>query len=154
MTERAKIRDSLDVFTARRKVQALAAAIGFAPITCTELAIVVSELATNILKYGVRGEIAVRRTQPPAAPGIEIIAEDEGPPLTNLEMAVRDGCGDRGPIGPDELFGRGGIGGGLGAVIRLSDGFEYHLGPDRKHFRVVRYLHLATRGPRLPTERT
>ena len=141
MTERTPIRESLDVFTARRRARQLATTLGFAPAPSLEIAIVVSELATNILKYGVRGEITVRRTEPPAPPGVDILAEDEGPPLADLELAVRDGYGDTGPIDPDRWLGRGGIGAGLGAVIRLSDSFEYHPGPGKKYFRAVRYLH-------------
>jgi anti-sigma regulatory factor (Ser/Thr protein kinase) len=141
MTERTPIRESLDVFTARRRARVLAASIGFAPAPSLEIAIVVSELGTNILKYGVRGEIRVRKTEPPSPPGIEVVAEDEGPPLADIELAVRDGYGDRGPIDPERWLGRGGIGAGLGAVIRLSDSFEYHPGPGRKFFRAIRYLH-------------
>jgi anti-sigma regulatory factor (Ser/Thr protein kinase) len=141
MIERTPIRESLDVFTARRRARQLAASIGFAPAPSLEIAIVVSELGTNILKYGVRGEITVKTTDPPQPPGIDITAEDEGPPLADLELAVRDGYGDRGPIDPDRWLGRGGIGAGLGAVIRLSDSFEYHPGPGKKYFRAIRYLH-------------
>jgi anti-sigma regulatory factor (Ser/Thr protein kinase) len=145
LTVRAQIRESLDVFAARRMAKKLAAAIGFKATVCTEIAIVVSELATNIVKYGIRGEIVLGKTEAPLAPGIEVIALDEGPPLADLSLAIRDGFGDRGPIDPDRWIGRGGIGAGLGAVIRLSDAFEYHPGPGRKFFRALRYLHLQQR---------
>ena len=141
MTVTTPIRESLDVFTARRRARVLAQSIGFAPAPSLEIAIVVSELGTNILKYGVRGVIRVRTTEPPEPPGIEVVAEDEGPPVADIELAVRDGYGDRGPIDPDRWLGRGGIGAGLGAVIRLSDSFEYHPGPGHKYFRAIRYLH-------------
>ncbi|MCE9575727.1 MAG: ATP-binding protein [Deltaproteobacteria bacterium] len=141
MTERTLIREALDVFTARRRARQLAVAVGFAPAPSLEIAIVVSELGTNILKYGVRGEIVVSRTTPPVPMGVEVVAEDEGPPIADIELAVRDGYGDRGPIDADQWLGRGGIGAGLGAVIRLSDSFEYHPGPGKKFFRAIRYLH-------------
>jgi anti-sigma regulatory factor (Ser/Thr protein kinase) len=135
---RARITESLDVFGARRKARELAAAIGFNPTACLEIAIVVSELATNIVKYGVRGEIVMRKVVDPT--GIELVAEDEGPPVACFATAVRDGYGDRGPIEPDKQLGRGGIGAGLGAVMRLTDQLEYRPGPGRKAFRAVRYL--------------
>lgn len=134
------VREPLDVFLARWAVQRVAAQIGFAKTAAGELAIVVSELSTNILKYGVRGEITLARVDDlTRGAAIEITAEDEGPPLADLELALRDGWGDRGPIDPSHLR-RGGIGAGLGAIRRLTDEFEYRPGGPRKSFRVVRYL--------------
>jgi hypothetical protein len=78
--------------------------------------------------------------EPRSGPGLELVAEDEGPLLASLETALKDGFGDRGPIDPLQLLRRGGIGGGLGAVLRLSDVFEYLPSTPRKAFRVVRYL--------------
>jgi anti-sigma regulatory factor (Ser/Thr protein kinase) len=137
---RAQIAESLDVFAARWTAQRLAAGIGFAPPACAEIAIVVSELATNILKYGVRGAIVMARTDDDLGPGLELIAEDEGPLLTDLATAIQDGCGEAGPIDPCRQLGRGGIGAGLGAIIRLTDRFEYLPRGARKSFRAVRYL--------------
>jgi anti-sigma regulatory factor (Ser/Thr protein kinase) len=138
---RISIVEALDVFVVRWTAQRLAAVIGFSSQVRQELAIVVSELATNILKYGVRGQIAMAAVDDPGlGRGIELIAEDEGPPLADLGIAVRDGHCDRGPIDPAKQIGRGGIGAGLGAVIRLTDSFDYRPGPHRKSFRVVRYL--------------
>jgi anti-sigma regulatory factor (Ser/Thr protein kinase) len=138
--------EPLDVFVARWAVQRIASQIGFSRTAAHELAIVVSELCTNILKYGVRGEVAVRRLDDPAAgPGLEIVAEDEGPPLADFGMALRDGWGDRAPIDPAQLR-RGGIGAGLGAIQRLTDSFEYCPGGVRKAFRVTRYLRRQRRG--------
>lgn len=137
---RGPVRESLDVFAARWAVVRLGAAIGFPTIACQELAIAVSELATNILKYGIRGEIHLCRVDDPdAGPGLAIVAEDEGPPLADLEVAIRDGWDDRQRIDPSHL-GRRGLGAGLGAVSRLTDRLEYHPGAPIKAFRAVRYL--------------
>jgi serine/threonine-protein kinase RsbT len=136
------VREPLDVFLARWAVQRAAADLGFPRHAAGELAIAVSELCTNILKYGVRGEVTFRRVDDAVhGAGIEILAEDEGPPLVDLDAALRDGWGDRGPIDPAHLR-RGGIGAGLGAIRRLTDAFEYRApGPGgRKSFRVTRYL--------------
>jgi anti-sigma regulatory factor (Ser/Thr protein kinase) len=138
------IREALDVFLARWTAQRLASAIGFLPASRQEVAIAVSELATNILKYGVRGAIVMRLVDGPEhGPGLELIAEDEGPPLADLATAILDGQSDRGAIDPMTLLGRGGIGAGLGAIIRFTDVFEYRPGGPggpRKAFRAVRYL--------------
>lgn len=131
------VTDPLDVFAARQAVQALAAAHDFPRRACHELAIVVSELATNILKYGVRGTIRLGIVDDDRGRGLEIVAADHGPPLADLAVALRDGWTDRGPvpIGP-----RASLGTGLGAVRRMTDVFEYHPGTANKHFRAIRYL--------------
>ena len=138
---RVVVREPLDLFTARWTAQRIAGSIGFSSVARQEIAIVVSELGTNILKYGTRGHISMRPIdEPPRGPGIELIAEDEGPLLADLETALRDGFCERGPIDPLDQLRRGGIGAGLGAVIRLSDSFEYIPARPRKAFRVVRYV--------------
>ena len=143
---RARVAEALDVFAARWAAQRLATAIGFPSAARLEIAIVVSEMATNILKYGVRGDIVMHRIDDGLGAGIELIALDQGPPLADLEMAIQDGCGDAGPIDPAHQLGRGGIGGGLGAIIRFTDTFEYRASP--KSFRAVRYLRRPRReGP-------
>lgn len=142
---RVTIRQPIDVFVARWTVQRTAAAAGFGSVAQQELAIVVSELATNILKYGIRGEITIRPIATPRL-GVEVVAEDEGPPLADLSLAIQDGYGDRGPLDPAKQVGRGGIGAGLGAVIRLTDTFEY-LATPRKAFRAIRYVARVPRSP-------
>lgn len=112
------------VFGVRFKVRELAVRIGFSAEVIEELVIVVSELASNILKYGRKGHIelhAVRSEGGP--PGISIVAEDETPAF-DLAGCLRDGHGAQGKLDPASVFGRGGIGAGLGAVARFSDGIE------------------------------
>jgi serine/threonine-protein kinase RsbT len=114
-----------DVVVVRKQAQRLAQQFGLGMRRSTELAIVVSELATNIVKYGIRGEVDVI-LDPGSLPKPEltVVARDIGPPIRNLEMAMLDGFDDRGPIDPAVLLGRGGLGTGLGAVARLADRFE------------------------------
>jgi anti-sigma regulatory factor (Ser/Thr protein kinase) len=139
---RLLIRESLDVFAARWTAQQVAGRIGFLSHARQEIAIVVSELGTNILKYGLRGAITIRGVDDQQlGVGIEVVAEDEGPPLADLDTAVRDGFSDSGPIDPVVVLRRGGIGAGLGAIIRMTDRFEYNPSRPRKSFRVIRYLH-------------
>jgi serine/threonine-protein kinase RsbT len=135
------VREAIDLFTARWTAQRIAGSIGFPSLARQEIAIVVSELGTNILKYGKQGHIAMRSIEEQTrGRGIELVAEDEGPLIADLEMAMRDGHCERGPIDPLRLRRRGGIGAGLGAVLRLSDSFEYIPSSPRKAFRVIRYL--------------
>jgi hypothetical protein len=55
-------------------------------------------------------------------------------------MALQDGCDDRGPIDPAHLLKRGGLGIGLGAVVRLMDSLQVEQDKDGKQIRAVRYL--------------
>ena len=138
--ERYEVSDSLDLYAPRRGVRDLAELVGFARSDGQELAIVVSELTSNILKYGIRGSIELERVDCARhGPGISIVAHDIGPPFRDLEMALRDGCDDRGPIDPGLLLKRGGLGTGLGAVLRLTDTFQLDPRPQGKAIRVVRY---------------
>lgn len=121
------IRERIDVLYARRKAQDLARQFGFGTKRSTELAIALSELATNIVKYGVRGDVTLILDPGTGKNGaIRVIARDIGPPIHDLELAMQDGYNDRGPIDPALALRRGGLGTGLGAVLRFADLFEYH----------------------------
>lgn len=115
-----------DVLIVRKRAQELALRCGLGSRRATELAIAVSELATNIVKYGVHGEVALI-LDPQAGPrgAIRVVARDVGPPIRNLELALQDGCDDTGPIDPARVLRRGGLGTGLGAVLRFADLFDY-----------------------------
>jgi anti-sigma regulatory factor (Ser/Thr protein kinase) len=98
---------------------------GMSSRRATELAIVVSELATNIAKHGIRGEITlVFDPGVPSRGEILIAAHDIGPPIHDLQLAMTDGFDDRGPIDPALLLRRRGLGTGLGAIARLADRIE------------------------------
>ena len=98
-----------DLYGPRRAVKEVGELLGFSRTDCQELAIVVSELTSNILKYGVRGSIELDAYAHAAqGDGILVVARDIGPPFRNLELAKQDGCDDRGPIDPGSLLRRGG----------------------------------------------
>jgi serine/threonine-protein kinase RsbT len=148
-----RIEMDTDVLAARSAVKRCAQELGFLPKDVAELVIVVSELASNILKYAGRGAIAVAPTDDPRqGVGIQIAAFDAGPPFHDLSMALRDGHGDRGRILPERMFGRKGIGGGLGAVVRLTDSFECDQQPAGKRIGVVRFRRRPRRSKRAPAQ--
>jgi anti-sigma regulatory factor (Ser/Thr protein kinase) len=140
-----EVRDSVDVFHVQRAVSAFALIVGFSRRECGELAIVASELTSNILKYAVKGSVELESFSDGSGTGVTLIAADRGPPFHDLALAMRDGWDDRGPIDPLQMLKRKGIGGGLGAVLRLSHEFRVDTEPNGKRVHVVRYL-----GRRLP----
>jgi anti-sigma regulatory factor (Ser/Thr protein kinase) len=141
MSREVLVTTDVHVFVARNAVRARAEAMGFGRIQCDELVIVASELASNILKYGIRGGIAVTAVEDPVdGPGLRIEARDEGPAFRDLATALKDGCGDAGPLDPAAMSRRKGLGAGLGAVVRFTDSFECQQEKGGKRIVVVRYV--------------
>jgi anti-sigma regulatory factor (Ser/Thr protein kinase) len=136
-----EVKDRLDVVQPRQAVVATGHKLGFSRSACHELAIVVSELASNIVKYGISGHIEHRTiTDPEHGVGIMVIADDRGPPFHDLSLAIQDGYNDRGPIDPGTLLKRGGIGAGLGAIVRLTDVFVVEAREIGKTVRATRFV--------------
>ena len=122
--------DAVLVATQARR---LAQQFGLGAKRAAEVAIVVSELATNIAKHGVRGDLTLTLDDGGGRRGeLTVAARDVGPPIRDLATAVTDGCDGEGPIDPALFLHRGGLGTGLGAVLRLSDRFEYQELPEGK----------------------
>lgn len=94
----------------RRIAVERARALGFDDEQASDVAIVASELATNILKHAGKGVMLVGA---PADGALEIVALDRGPGIADVSRALGDGYSTRGTLG-----------GGLGAVTRLAAQFD------------------------------
>lgn len=77
------------------------------------VATAISELARNIVRYAVRGEITLRLVQNNGKKGIEVVASDDGPGIPDVGLAMQDGYSTS-----------GGLGLGLPGTRRLMDDFE------------------------------
>ncbi len=110
---RITVTEASQVSEARRRAVAVAQAIGFDETASGRVALVVTELATNVVKYGVPGEILVGTYEDGTGSGVEILALDKGSGFQDLGQAMRDGHSTGGSAGE-----------GLGAVRRLSDAFD------------------------------
>ena len=135
-----EVRDFVDVVHVQVLTKRFSAMLGFSTRECGELAIVASELSSNILKYGPPGSIELEALEDPGGSGITVIARDNGPPFRNLELALQDGWDDVGPIDPLSMFRRKGMGGGLGAVVRLTHKMTVIPAEQGKSIVTVRYL--------------
>lgn len=106
--------DDACVSLAREQVRAVSAELGLSTAQTGELAIVVSELATNQLRHVGKGRIAVRTMDRGGVPGVEIVAADTGlgihDPTTALAGVPR---------------GSGSLGIGLSSVLRLSHEVDF-----------------------------
>ena len=103
----------LDIVTARQKGRELAASMGFSSTDQTLLATAISEVARNIVSYASRGTIVLSTVEDRGRRGIMIVAEDHGPGIADIELAMRDGFSTGGSLGA-----------GLPGAKRLVDDFE------------------------------
>lgn len=143
------LRIDTDVLAAREAVRHMAHSVGMPPLTVHEMCIVASELAWNVIKHGGGGHIHFEPVDDAdRGVGLRIVTFDAGPPIRNMEMALRDGWDDQGPIDPATLLRRGGIGGGLGAVARLTDVLRHEPLHGGKRIEAVRYLRRPSTRPR------
>jgi anti-sigma regulatory factor (Ser/Thr protein kinase) len=117
------IKERSDVVAVSSRARRLAREFGLSSRRSEELAIVVSELASNIVKHGIRGEIVLILDSHTGEIAIE--ARDVGPPIHDFQLAAIDHYDDQGPIDPALILRRGGLGTGLGAVVRFADRVEY-----------------------------
>jgi anti-sigma regulatory factor (Ser/Thr protein kinase) len=101
------------VGNARRAAVELAESRGFDAEQAGRVGLAVTEVATNVLKHAGNGRVLVRALHSDAIGGVEIIALDKGPGIADVPASLRDGHSTSGTMG-----------GGLGALSRLSESFE------------------------------
>ncbi len=111
---RVAIESDADIVSARQKGRELAAQCGFPSTELAVVATAISELARNIVRYAVRGEITLRLIgNLDGKKGIEVVAADDGPGIPDLILAMQDGYSTSGSLGL-----------GLPGVRRLMDDFD------------------------------
>lgn len=108
-----------DANEARRLTKAMASELGFDLKESEELAIVVSELTSNLVKHATAGHLTLTPLEKGGRLGIKIESQDEGPGIADVERAITNGFSTKGSLGY-----------GLGAINRLMDEFEIQPGPD------------------------
>jgi anti-sigma regulatory factor (Ser/Thr protein kinase) len=100
---------------ARRQVARLAGTLGLGETEVGKAAIVVTEVATNLVKHAGGGHLLLRPLGDKSNPGLEILALDSGPGIANVAASLRDGYSTTSTPGT-----------GLGAVMRLAEHFDIH----------------------------
>ncbi|WP_116138976.1 anti-sigma regulatory factor [Trinickia diaoshuihuensis] len=110
---RVPIEGEADVVIARQKGRELAAETGFSNTDRTLIALAISEIARNIVSYAHRGEVTISQISDGARKGISIVAQDEGPGIDDIELAMRDGYSTAKSLGV-----------GLPGTKRIMDEFE------------------------------
>lgn len=113
------INTEADVIIARQEGRQLAQQLGFKAVDQARITTAISELARNVVVYGVRGTVTLRELQSPEGrTGIEIQVDDEGPGIADIDLAMGQGYSSS-----------KGLGAGLPGTQRLMDEFEIRSAP-------------------------
>jgi len=114
------IESDADIVVARERGRTIGRSIGFSSTDLTIIATAISEIARNILIFAKSGEIILGTDEQGERRGITIIAEDRGPGIRDISLAMRDGFST----------GRG-LGLGLPGTRRLMDEFQLISSPGK-----------------------
>jgi anti-sigma regulatory factor (Ser/Thr protein kinase) len=104
-----RVSDSSAVGHVRRQVTELARKLGLSAVDVGNVALVATELCTNILKHAERGELIVQEAIQQQTRGLDLLALDKGPGMEKVSECLRDGYSTT-----------GGPGTGLGAIMRTA----------------------------------
>jgi serine/threonine-protein kinase RsbT len=122
------VTEEAHIMEASRKARTMAESMGFERIAAYHIATAASELAANMYWHAHGGVLRISRNILPH--GLLLCADDEGPGIPDIELALTDGYS----TGP-------GLGFGLPGVKRLMDLFEIHSRPGEGcHVRAIKRL--------------
>jgi len=105
-----RVEDASAAVACRGAALALAGRLAFPAARADQLALAVTEAASNLHKHASQGSMLLRITRDAGKPGIELVTIDAGPGLRDTGAALRDGHSTSGSLGI-----------GLGAIRRLAD---------------------------------
>jgi anti-sigma regulatory factor (Ser/Thr protein kinase) len=91
----------------------LARGMGFEESEANAIGTVVSELATNVLKYATSGVVLLEEFQEGSRAGLQVTVTDRGPGIENIDEALQDHFSSSGTLGL-----------GLPGVRRMVDDFD------------------------------
>ena len=110
---RINIQSDADIVLAREHGRQLGKQVGFSATNLTIIATAISEVARNILVFAKKGEIIIKAIDQGGRQGIVITAQDKGPGIVDISLAMQDGYSS----------GKG-LGLGLPGARRLMDEFQ------------------------------
>lgn len=114
------VSESSQIGEARRAAVRIAELAGFGENEQGKIAIVATEVATNLVRHARDGHLLIQVIPRSSGKALEIVAIDAGPGMANVERCLQDGYSTGGTNGT-----------GLGAIKRLSSEFDIHSIPDR-----------------------
>ncbi|MBV8880317.1 MAG: anti-sigma regulatory factor [Planctomycetaceae bacterium] len=117
-TELLPIRSESEVVTVRQQVRAWCIDLKFSLVDQTKMVTAASELARNTLIYGKGGTVDLQMVEDGDRRGLQLIFEDKGPGIPDIDLALKDGYTTG-----------SGMGLGLGGSKRLVHDFKIESKP-------------------------
>lgn len=115
---RLRILDEKDIALAILATREMAYQIGMSSGATAALSTAVSELVTNVIKYAESGLVTLRPSLQIKRPGVEVVVEDRGPGIADIETAMKENVSTGGTLGL-----------GLPGTKRLVDEFDIESHP-------------------------
>jgi serine/threonine-protein kinase RsbT len=112
------VRSAEELGAARREVLSWATRLGFGSVDRTKFVTCASELGRNALVHGGGGTMRMAEVSHDGRTGLELVFEDEGPGIADIERALRDGFSTANSMGV-----------GLGGARRLANEFHIESAP-------------------------
>jgi anti-sigma regulatory factor (Ser/Thr protein kinase) len=123
-----RVEDPSAASACRAAALSLAGRLEFPVARADQLALAVTEAATNLHKHASQGSMLLRIARPESHPGIEMVTIDAGPGLRDARAALRDGHSTSGTLGI-----------GLGTISRLADFSDLYSVPGHGTALVARF---------------
>jgi anti-sigma regulatory factor (Ser/Thr protein kinase) len=127
------IADRSSIGEARRSAIHSADALGFSQERRSDIGIVATEIATNVLLHAQRGEVLVCPSQDKEAGCLDLLGVDSGAGISDIGRAMEDGFSTVGTAGQ-----------GLGAIHRLSDDASLYSAPTKGTVQWARFVVRST----------
>jgi anti-sigma regulatory factor (Ser/Thr protein kinase) len=110
-----RIEDRSYVAFVKRDIHSKLLQANFPKTRIAEIDIIISELASNIIKHAGEGELLYRIENQEDVLSFEIISIDDGPGIADVQKMMKDGVSTKKTLGH-----------GLGAISRLSNDFQIY----------------------------
>ena len=123
-----RVEDASAVAACRQAVQTMAERLRFPAARIGQLALAVTEAASNLHKHAEQGSLLLCVNRDGPQPGIDLVTIDVGPGVRDVGAAVRDGHSTAGTLGI-----------GLGAIRRLADFADMYSRPGHGTSLVARF---------------
>lgn len=107
------VTDSSQIGDARRSAVRTAELAGFSATDAGKVAIIATEMATNLVRHASDGELLIQIIQTGSSQIVEMLSIDSGPGMADVTRCLQDGYSTGGTAGN-----------GLGAIRRLSSEFD------------------------------
>ena len=91
--------DEESLVAARGAAREMARELGFGVVDQVRIATAVSEIARNILLYAGTGTVRIRECRSGDRVGLEVVAEDRGPGIPDVDRVLRGGYSTSGGFG-------------------------------------------------------